>query len=161
MLYSYSYGKNGSQLIRLTFWVVGGSIDGQLFEGRQLENIKNRRPNNNLFYAWMPNYRMECYSLRRYVNCVSPPWKNTTTLPTNIALCELASNSDRKQTLQKTTKWKRKKCKPPVIDFFNSFVVTNRRHCISKLLVLLKVPTPIRTSSTLLIKSFLLSSIAI
>ena len=40
MLYSYSYGKNGSQLIRLTLWVVGGSIDGQLFEGRQLENIK-------------------------------------------------------------------------------------------------------------------------
>ena len=46
----------------------------------------------------------EYYSLRRYVNCVSPPRENTTTLPTNIALCEVASNSNRKQTLYETTK---------------------------------------------------------
>ena len=56
---------------------------------------------------------------------------------------------------------KEKNCKPPGIDFFNSFIVTNRRHCVSKLLVLLKVPTPIKTSSTSLIESFSLSSIVI
>ena len=85
---------------------------------------------------------MKCYSLRRYVNCVLPWRKYTTTLPTNIVLCEVASNPNRKQTLYETPKWKRKNCKPPGIDFFNLFIVTNRRHCVSKLLVLLKVPTP-------------------
>ena len=48
--------------------------------------------------------------------------------------------------------------KPLGIDFFNSFIVTNWRHCVLKLLVLVKVPTPIKTSSTSLIESFLLSS---
>ena len=74
--------------------------------------------------------------------------KNTTAGSTNMALREVASNSNRKQTLYETTKWKGKNRKPPVIEFFNLFIVTNRRHCVSKLLVPLKVPTPIRTYST-------------
>ena len=47
---------------------------------------------------------MECYSLKQYVNWVSPQWKNTSPLwivhlphlPTNIALCEIASYFNRK-----------------------------------------------------------------
>ena len=40
------------------------------------------------------------------------------------------------------------------MDFFNSFIVTNWGPFVLKLLVLVKVPTPIRTSSTSLLKVF-------
>ena len=48
-------------------------------------------------------FRMECYLLKWYVNCVSPQRKNTHPLwidtfphlPINIALYEVASNSNR------------------------------------------------------------------
>ena len=52
----------------------------------------------------------------------------------------------------------KKRYKPPGIDFFNSVVVSNWRLCVSKLLVLVKVQTPIRTTSIPLIGRFPLSS---
>ena len=52
---------------------------------------------------------------------------------------------------------KGKSCKPS-INFLNSFILTNWRLNVSKLLVLVKVSTPIRTSSTSLVESFTLSS---
>ena len=52
----------------------------------------------------------------------------------------------------------KKSYKPPGIDFFNSVVVSNWRLCVSKLLVLVKVRTPIRTTNIPLIGRFPLSS---
>ena len=74
--------------------------------------------------------------------------------PTNVTLFEVASISNRKKTLYETTKLKVKRYKPPGIAFFNSFIVTNWRLFVSKLLVLVKALTPIRISNTSLMKVF-------
>ena len=106
---------------------------------------------------------MECYSLTRYVNCVSPQRKNTPPLwidtfdQSSYKHCALRRIFEFQQKVDSLwnyqvqskklqTSWHRL--------FFNLFTVTNWRHCVSKLLVLVKFLPPIRTCSTSLIESF-------
>ena len=42
LLHNYSTGKSGSQIIELTYWYHSCSIEGHLFESRQLEDIKKQ-----------------------------------------------------------------------------------------------------------------------
>ena len=94
---------------------------------------------------------MECYLLKRYVNCVSPRRKNTNPLRIDDIF---APSSNKHHVMwssfefqQKTdTVWnyqvKRIKLQTVWHRFFNSFIVTNWSVCESKLLALAKVPTP-------------------
>ena len=109
------------------------------------------------------NFWMECYSLKRYVNCVSPQQKNTPPLwidtfaQSSYKHCAVRSIFEFQQKVDSLwnyqvqskklqTSWHRL--------IFNLFTVTNWRHCLSKLLVLVKFLPPIRTCSTSLIESF-------
>ena len=80
---------------------------------------------------------MECYSLKQYVNCLSPRQKNTTPL----WIDKFAPSSYKHHFEWSSFEFQQKadsvwSCKHPCIDIFNSFIVTNWRLCISKLLLL-------------------------
>ena len=88
---------------------------------------------------------MECYSLKRYVNCVSPHRKNTPPLwidtfaPSHYKHRVVWSRFEFQQKLG--TLWnyqlQRKKLQTSWHRlFFNLFIATNWRLCVSKLLVL-------------------------
>ena len=110
---------------------------------------------------------IECYSLKQYVNCVSPQRKSTPPLwidtfaPSSYKHRVVWSSFECQQKVDIVWNYQLQSKKLQTFWhrlFFNLFIVTNWRLCVSKLLVLVKVPTPIRTSSTSLIESFSFSS---
>ena len=87
--------------------------------------------------------------LKQYINSVWPGWKNTTPLCIDIFdPCSYKHHivwSSFEFQQKPDTVWnyqvKRKKSEPPCRDFFNLFIVTNWRLCISKLSLLNHVPS--------------------
>ena len=102
---------------------------------------------------------LECYLLKRYINCLSPQRKillhyDRYICPIFLQTLPCVKQLRNQQKVDTVWNYQVKSYKPPGIDFFNSFIVTNWRFRVSKLLVLVKVPTPIITSGTQLIESF-------
>ena len=105
---------------------------------------------------------MECYSLKRYVNCVSPQRKNTPPLwidtfaPSSYKHRVVSSSFEFQQKLGTVWNYQLQSKKLQTYWhrlFFNLFVATNWRLCVSKLLVL--VPPHLAVVRGLLAKTFL------
>ena len=110
---------------------------------------------------------MVCYSLKRYINCVLPQRKNTPPLwidtfaPSSYKHRLLWSSFEFQQKVDTVWNYQLQSKKLQTYWhklFLNLFIVTNWRLYVLKLLVLVKVPIPIRTSSTSLIEIFSFSS---
>ena len=107
---------------------------------------------------------MECYSLKRYINFAPPQWKNTpplwidTFVPSSYKHCVVWSSFEFQQKVDTVWNYQQQSKKLQTFWhrlFFNLSIVTIWR----LLLVLIKVPTPSRTSSTSLSKNFSFSSV--
>ena len=96
---------------------------------------------------------------------MSPQQENTSPLwidtfhPSSYKHLVVWSSFKFQQKVDMVWNYQVKSYKHPYTDFFNLFIVTNWRLFVSKLLVLVKFPTLIWTSSTSLIKSFSFSSV--